>query len=1143
MACPAGGRARNVGEFWGNVRDGVDCVSRFSAEELEAPDAAALAGRPDYVTARSVVDGADLFDAAFFGVLPREAELMDPQHRVFLECCWEALEDAGYDPQAFAGAIGVFAGCAQNTYFLNNLCADRGAVEDYVGAYPLGNYATMLGALADCLATRVSYKLNLRGPSLTIQTACSTSLVAVCQACQSLLTYQSDMALAGGVAITFPQKRGYLYQEGGMGSEDGRCRPFDAGARGTVFGSGAGVVLLKRLEDAVAAGDHVCAVVRGFAVNNDGAGKVGYTAPSVDGQANVVATAHAVADVDPETITYLEAHGTATPLGDPIEFEALTRAFRARTGARGFCALGSVKANVGHLEAAAGVTGLINAVQALIHRQLPPAVGFEAANPNIDLANSPFYFNTRLCPWKESAAPRRAGVSSFGVGGTNAHVVIEEAPPEALASRRRDGQVLVLSARSAEALEQVTDRLAAHLKAHPDADLGSVAFTLQAGRRAFEYRRAVACADMADAVRVLENRTAGRVLSHVHNSRDASVVFMFPGQGSQYLNMGADPYRSDAPFRADVDWCCDVLAQHLHLDLRTALFADERAPHELTETWLSQPALFVIEYALARLWMRWGVRPRAMIGHSVGEFVAACLAGVFSPEDALAMVATRARLMQELPSGAMLSVRMGEDEAATLLNGELSLAAANGPRLSVVAGPVAAIAAFERKMAECGVPSRRLATSHAFHSRMMDPVIGPFTDYLRRFRFHAPKTPYVSGVSGAWVPAEEATDPGYWARHLREPVRFSKGVRLLQTLPAPFFLEVGPGHVLCTLARQHSEVPGESVAVASLPAASDGPPGRLALLNAAGALWLHGATPNWAETHGPRPRRCPLPTYPFERKRYWIDPPARGAASEERQTDDGATPAGAPRAQSKSEAVMPEPSPSDAGTPPRKVLLRTALIELFQELSGLTVAECDASATFLEMGFDSLFLTQVTQALQTKFGLRIAFRQLLDQESTVNALAAYLDARLPADQFRAAPAAPAVPPAVAAPAVGAAAIVAGPTAIETVVREQLQAMSQLMTRQLEILRGAGVAAPPAPGAAALAPKQEFKAYGRYKPVQRGPVGGLTERQARHLSELVRRYTAKTAQSKEMTQRRRPMLADPRVASGFRASGRRWSIPS
>ncbi len=422
-------RARNVAEFWRNVRDGVECISRFSTEELEIPDAAALASKPDYVMARSVVEGVDQFDAAFFGILPKEAELMDPQHRVFLECCWEALEDAGHDPQTYTGAIGVFAGCSTNTYFLRNLCVDRDFIEGYVGAYPLGGYPTMLGAIADSLATRVSYKLNLRGPSLTIQTACSTSLVAVCQACQGLLNYQCDMALAGGVSITFPQKRGYLYQEGGIGSADGRCRPFDADARGAVFGSGAGVVLLKRLEDALADGDHVYAVVKGFAVNNDGTGKAGYTAPSVDGQANVVATAQALADVDPESITYLEAHGTATPLGDPIEFAALTRAFRARTEAKDFCALGSVKANVGHLEAAAGVTGLINAVQALVHEELPPAIGFEAPNPNIDLANSPFYVNTRLSPWKRGEQPRRAGVSSFGVGGTNAHVVLEEAPP------------------------------------------------------------------------------------------------------------------------------------------------------------------------------------------------------------------------------------------------------------------------------------------------------------------------------------------------------------------------------------------------------------------------------------------------------------------------------------------------------------------------------------------------------------------------------------------------------------------------------------------------------------------------------------------------------------------------------------------
>ena len=459
----------------------------------------------------------------------------------------------------------------------------------------------------------------------------------------------------------------------------------------------------------------------------------------------------------------------------------------------GFCALGSVKANVGHLEAAAGVTGLINVVQALVHEQLPPAIGFETPNPNVDLADSPFYVNTRLSPWEKSADPRRAGVSSFGVGGTNAHVVLEEAPRGTPPGRRRASHLFVLSARSAAALDEAANRLTAHLKAHPDADPDSVAYTLQAGRRAFEHRRTVACTGVEDAVQALESRAAGRVFTHAHQGRAASVVFMFPGQGSQYRNMGAELYRTDASFRADIDSCCEILTPHLRLDLRTALYPDEGEAPDLTETWLAQPALFVVEYALARLWMRWGVRPQAMIGHSVGEFVAACLAGVFSPEDALAVVATRARLMQQLPPGAMLSVRLGEDEVAPLLNGELSLAAANGPGLSVVAGSDAAVQRFERKMTERGVPSRRLVTSHAFHSRMMDPIIEPFTDYLRRFTFKAPALPYVSGVSGTWITAEEATDPAYWAHHFREPVRFSKGVRLLHSLPEAIFLEVGPG--------------------------------------------------------------------------------------------------------------------------------------------------------------------------------------------------------------------------------------------------------------------------------------------------------------------------------------------------------------
>jgi acyl transferase domain-containing protein len=1166
------------------VRDGRECISHFSVEELEVADAAELAAQPDYVKARSVVEGVDQFDAGFFGILPKEAELMDPQHRVFLECCWETLEDAGYDPQTYAGAIGVFAGCGTNTYFLRNVCADRQFVQEYVGTYPLGNYPTMLGAIADSLATRVSYKLNLRGPSLTVQTACSTSLVAVCQACQSLLSYQSDMALAGGVSITFPQKRGYHYQEGGMGSADGHCRPFDANARGTVFGSGAGVVLLKRLEDTLADGDHIYAVIKGFAVNNDGSTKVGYTAPSVEGQANVIALAHAIASVDPESITYLEAHGTGTPLGDPIEFAALTRAFRARTQARGFCALGTVKANVGHLEAAAGVTGLINAVEALVHKELPPAIGFETPNPNIDLANSPFYVNTRCSPWRKGPHPRRAGVSSFGVGGTNAHVVLEEAPPRVQSESRRAGHLLVLSARSTEALDQATDNLAEHLKAYPDTDLGSVAYTLQVGRHAFEHRRAVACSDMEDAIRILQSRDPNRVLTRAQQS-GTSVIFMFPGQGSQYRNMGAELYRSEPTFRRDVDVCAEILKPHLQFDLRAALYPDERTTAnelpDLRETWLAQPALFVIEYALAKLWMRWGVQPRAMIGHSVGEFVAACLAGVFSLEDALAIIAMRGRMMQQLPPGAMLSVRLSEDEVSPLLNGELSLAAANGPGLSVVAGPTTAIDTFERKLSERGVTVRRLATSHAFHSRMMDPLLEPFTNFLRQFRFEAPKLPYISGVSGTWITAEEATNPAYWARHFRELVRFSKGIQLLRSLPETFFLEVGPGRVLCTLARQQRE--REAEAVASLPDASGGLSDVLAMLNAAGALWLRGVPLNWAEMHTPGVRRCSLPTYPFERQRYWIDPPT-------------------PKSSSNGEVIMPSPTPCATAVSARVDRIRTALLDVFQDLSGLTVAEIDRSATFLEMGFDSLFLTQVTQALQTKFGVRITFRQLLDQESTLDALAAHLDARLPAEMFPA-PQNPVTDQTNGCSTVGR---ISNPsaqkvdgleirptdqTALEVIVREQLQVMSQLMAKQLEALRGASTSVGPAlsasndplesalskdtqPGWHAFAAlpgvwdstldgkaakawhtpgdtgcaglsapaSQELKPFGPYKPVQRGAVGGLSERQARHLDDLIRRYTARTARSKELTQRRRSILADPCVASGFRSQWKEMVYP-
>lgn len=1174
--------ARTPAELWRNVRDGVESISRFAPEELEVAGAAVLARQPDYVRARSVLDGVDLFDAGFFGILPKEAELLDPQHRVFLECCWEALEDAGCDPEAYPGAIGVAAGCGLPTYFLRHLCADRRFIEEFTGEYPLGGYPTMLGMLSDTLATRVAYKLNLRGPSFTLQTACSTSLVAISQACQSLLSYQSDMMLAGGVSITFPQKRGYRYQEGGMGSADGYCRPFEVAARGTVFGSGAGVVLLKRLDDALVDGDHVYAVIKGFAVNNDGSTKVGFTAPSVDGQAQVIALAQALAGVPPETIGYLEAHGTATPLGDPIEFTAATRAFRAGTQAKQFCAIGTVKRNVGHLEMAAGVTGLIAAAQALAHRQLPPAEGFEAPNPNIDLAGSPFYVNTRLTEWEAGPTPRRAGVSSFGVGGTNAHVVLEEAPPVPVPTPR-PAHLLVLSARSAAALDRATNNLAAHLKDHPDIDLGSVAYTLQAGRRAFDHRRTVVCADAADAVRALATRDRNRVQSRMVTGEAAPVVFMFPGQGSQYPRMGWGLYESNAGFRADVDHCADVLRPHLGLDLREAIAAGPGGPIDLRQTRLAQPALFVLGYATARLWERWGVVPQAMVGHSVGEFVAACLAGVFSVEDALAIVATRGRMAQEQPPGAMLSVRLAHEDVLRWLSEDVSLAAVNGPQLCVVAGPDGAITALEKKLGEAGVAAMRLATSHAFHSAMMDPVVGPFTEYLRGVRLSPPTRPFVSSVTGDWIRPEQATDPEYWARHLREPVLFSQCVRLLRAVPGRVLLETGPGSVLCKLARQHKGAAGGLV-VPSLPDSPGERADALTVLAAAGTLWLHGVKLDWKRAAGPGARRCPLPTYPFERQRHWIDPPA-GTGPEPATTQvtceappDPAVPS--PTIVPLAEIAVPQPSPA----PARANRLRSAVIDILQNLSGMDLSGADPAATFLELGFDSLFLTQVTQELMSRFGVKVTFRQLLDRESSPDALAAYLDAQLPADAIPAdpAPAAPAVAAPAASVAPGAVPVApallpaplsdlpVGSSAVEAVIRAQLQVMSQLMASQLDALRGTAVAtaAPVAPPASSIAPApvavpvavpapatvpaklaatepeqpQEFKAHGRFKPIQRGPVGGLTEQQAAHIDALIRRMTAKTPGSKKMAAERRTVLADPRAASGFRSQWKEMVYP-
>lgn len=859
--------ASTVSQLWTNVKAGLESIQHFTWEELEARDPAALSRDPAYVRARGLLENVESFDAGFFGFTPRDVEVMDPQHRVFLEICWEALEDAGWDPARYPGAVGVFAGQALPTYFYANLVTGRAFLDKIAGEYQVGSYPTVLGNDKDYLATRVSYRLDLKGPSMTVQSACSTSLVAVAQAVASLQAYQSDMALAGGVSITFPQKRGYLFQEGGMVSPDGRCRAFDAQASGTIFSSGAGVVLLKRLEDALADRDHVYAVIKAAALNNDGSLKVGFMAPSPERQAEVIATAHALADVDPATIGYVETHGTGTPLGDPIEFDGLNRAFRARTDQKGYCALGSLKTNLGHLEAAAGVAGLIKAALVVRDGVIPPSLHYTAPNPKIDFASSPFYVNTTLKEWKPPAGqPRRAGVSAFGVGGTNAHLILEEQAPLA-AGAAWPAQLLVVSGRSEATLAAASAQLAAWLRAHPAADLADVAFTLQEGRRAFPHRRAVVASTVAEAADALEKAGPPAPAAGA-----PAVTFLFPGQGAQYPAMGAALYAHSAAFRAAADQCLEVLAAQ-GLDLRALLFRPEpRSPEaaaKLQETAVTQPAVFVVEWALSKLWESLGVKPAALVGHSVGEFAAAALSGALGLEDALRLVAARGRLVQALPPGAMLSVRLPAEEVRPLLSGGLSLAAENGPQLSVVAGPTPEVEAFERALAAKGVAARRLRTSHAFHSAMMEPAMPAIAQEVARLTLRPASLPIASTLEGRFTDAAAFAEPGYWVRHLREPVRFFPAVRAAAALPDALLLEVGPGRALSTLAKQA----GARLVAASLTDAGEESGELEAFLEAAGRLWCAGAPVQFAGLHPSPRRRVSLPTVVFERKRHFIDPP------------------------------------------------------------------------------------------------------------------------------------------------------------------------------------------------------------------------------------------------------------------------------
>ena len=869
--------AKNIDQFWQNLKDGVESVSFFSEDELiEAGVEPSLLQNPNYVKANPILDGIDLFDAEFFDIGRKEAEILDPQQRLFLECAWEALEQAGYDPNRYPGAIGVYAGVGINGYLLRNLVHRRDLQET------LGDYRLLLASDKDFLPTRVAYKLNLTGAAVNVQTACSTSLVAVHLACQSLMNGETDMVLAGGASIRLPQVSGYLYQEGMILSPDGHCRAFDANAGGTIGGSGVAVVMLKRLEDAIADGDHCYAVIKGSAINNDGSRKVGYTAPGIEGQATVIEDALAVANVEPDSIGYIETHGTGTPLGDPIEIAALNRAFHQVGTQPASCAIGSLKTNVGHLDSAAGVAGLIKASLSLNHRILLPSLNFEAANPKTGLESSPFYVNTELKDWSQTEHPRRAGVSSFGIGGTNAHVILEEAPQPSPASPSRPWQPVLLSAKTASALDTAIANLAEHLQQQPTPTLADVAYTLSCGRQAFDHRGMVVCQGIDQAIDALNDPS--QVLTEAHGTDPASVAFLFPGQGAQYVNMGIELYQTEPIFRQQVDDCAERLQPLLKLDLRQILYPQtgEHAAEQVTataqlqQTALTQPALFVIEYALAQLWRSWGVEPTAMLGHSIGEYVAACLAGVFSLDEALALVAARGQLMQQLPAGAMLSVSLPSAQVEAMLSenvsfGEVAIAVLNEPNRCVVSGSTEAIAALEQHLAAQKIERRRLHTSHAFHSPMMDPILADFRQHCEQVKFQPPQLPYLSNLTGTWITTAQATDPNYWVQHLRQPVRFAEGVTQLchESAGKQILLEVGPGRTLSALAKRN--LPGQSI-VASMRHPQETKSDQQVLLSALGKLWLGGATVNWFAFYGDEHRhRVPLPTYPFQRQRYWLD--------------------------------------------------------------------------------------------------------------------------------------------------------------------------------------------------------------------------------------------------------------------------------
>lgn len=1139
--------AADVEQFWDNLVAGRDTVTFFDDSTLDASVSAALRADPSYVRARGVIDGIEDFDAAFFGISPNEAALMDPQQRVFLEICWECLERAGYVPDAAQGPVGVYAGMYNATYAQRHLSTRPDLVE------ALGDFQAMLANEKDYITTRVAHRLNLTGPAVSVHTACSTSLVAVAQAFHALRSGQCYMALAGGASVTCPPRSGYLYNEGSMLSPDGRTRSFDAKAQGTVFSDGAAVVLLKRLADAQADGDTIYAVLRSASVNNDGGAKASFTAPSVDGQAAVIRAALKAAGVNARSISYVEAHGTATPMGDPVEVEALATAFGEHTDARGFCTLGSLKSNTGHMVTAAGAAGLIKTALALHHGQIPPTAHFSAPNPAIEFTRTPFRVTADLTPWPRGAHPRRAGVSSFGVGGTNAHVIVEEAPVQPPSPSEAGVHILPLSARSEAALAVATERLAGHIQAHPQLALGDVAFTLAAGRKMHAFRRAVVASTGGEAVAALRDpaspwRTSGNV-----GARSRQLVLMFPGQGAQYAGMGQALYGSDPVFAAAFDECIDAFSGQLEYDLRARIFSGEA--QSLVPTSVTQPALFAIEYALARRLLSLGARPKALIGHSVGEFAAAVVAGVMRLEDAARLVAQRGLLMQAQLPGSMLSVNLGAEELLPQLGPLLSLAADNGPKACVASGPADAIAALHERLQQDGVACRPLQTSHAFHSTMMDAVVPLFEALVSQVALSPPQIPIISTLTGLTLEPAEATSPGYWARHVRGTVRFAPAVRqAIADIPQALFVECGPRNTLATLVRQQG-------AMAATLLHGDAPDEAATLRLGIARLWTSGAEIDLSHLASTR-RRVQLPTYPFERKRFWVDIATAAVPAMQHSAPVVASliPNLPLEPTMNATSVPPAPSAPSASSASSAPPVETRLRALLEDISGIDMAQADGHALFAELGLDSLTLTQAATQVKKLFKVDLSFRQLMVDYRSIDALATYLSERLPRS---AETADKAITPTPAAPVANVASLRVAPQEVGgggMPLPQLIAQQMEIMRLQLALLSGSpqGGSTPSVAGSdasqgladerlnavvpgnaapiSAQQPPQRYdvsKAFGAIARIHTQRTAEPSARQKARLGAFIRRYVERTAKSKQFTEANRSHMADPRVVNGFR----------